>query len=72
MTGVPPAVQGGPISLDGKVVIIAGGSGGLGRTVVPAFLGMRARVVTADRNPDPARMKQHAAMKAGGALEANA
>ena len=64
MTGVPPAAQNGPISLDGKVVIIAGGSGGLGRTVVPAFLGMQARVVTADRNPDSTRTKQHVAMKA--------
>jgi NAD(P)-dependent dehydrogenase (short-subunit alcohol dehydrogenase family) len=64
MTGTPPAAQDGPISLEGKVVIVAGGSGGLGRTVVPAFLDMRARVVTADRSPDPARREQHLAMKA--------
>lgn len=39
------------MSVTGKVVLIAGGSGGLGRTVVPAFLAAGARVVTADRNP---------------------
>jgi NAD(P)-dependent dehydrogenase (short-subunit alcohol dehydrogenase family) len=39
------------MSVTGKVVLIAGGSGGLGRTIVPAFLAAGARVVTADRNP---------------------
>ncbi|HEX2055268.1 MAG TPA: SDR family NAD(P)-dependent oxidoreductase [Nitrospiraceae bacterium] len=39
-------------NLHGKVVLVAGGSGALGRTVVPAFLGMGARVVTAERKPD--------------------
>ncbi|WHZ26620.1 MAG: 3-oxoacyl-[acyl-carrier protein] reductase [Nitrospira sp.] len=39
------------MSVTGKVVLIAGGSGGLGRTIVPAFLAAGSRVVTADRNP---------------------
>lgn len=39
------------MSVTGKVVLIAGGSGGLGHTIVPAFLAAGARVVTADRNP---------------------
>ncbi len=39
------------MSVTGKVVLIAGGSGGLGHTRVPAFLAAGARVVTADRNP---------------------
>ena len=39
------------MSVTGKVVLIAGGSGGLGRTIVPAFLAAGARAVTADRNP---------------------
>ena len=44
------------MSIEGKVVLIAGGSGALGHSVVPAFLAAGARVVTADRNPstDPA------------------
>jgi NAD(P)-dependent dehydrogenase (short-subunit alcohol dehydrogenase family) len=37
--------------VDGKVVLIAGGSGALGGTVVPAFLAAGARAVTADRSP---------------------
>ncbi len=37
--------------VDGKVVLIAGGSGALGGTVVPAFLAAGARAVTADRRP---------------------
>jgi NAD(P)-dependent dehydrogenase (short-subunit alcohol dehydrogenase family) len=39
--------------LNGKVVLIAGGSGALGRTVVPAFTAAGARVITADRQPPP-------------------
>ncbi len=37
--------------LDGKVVLIAGGSGALGQSVVPACIQAGAHVVTADRNP---------------------
>lgn len=39
------------MSAEGKVVLIAGGSGALGHTVVPAFLAAGVRAVTADRNP---------------------
>jgi len=37
--------------LDGKVVLIAGGSGALGKSVVPACIQAGAHVITADRNP---------------------
>lgn len=52
------------MSIEGKVVLIAGGSGALGRTVTPAFVQSGARVVTADRNPPPERMAAGNAMKA--------
>jgi NAD(P)-dependent dehydrogenase (short-subunit alcohol dehydrogenase family) len=64
MTGAPLTSGVGSISLDGKVVIVPGGSGALGGTVVPALLDMRAHVVTVDRNPAPARTEQHVTMKA--------
>jgi NAD(P)-dependent dehydrogenase (short-subunit alcohol dehydrogenase family) len=49
--------------LTDKVVLIAGGSGGLGRTVVPIVAGAGARVITADRNP-PASTASSIALKA--------
>lgn len=52
------------MNLHGKVLIVTGGSGALGRTVVPALLTMGARVVTAERKPDSARTDRHVTMKA--------
>lgn len=52
------------MTLKGKVVLIAGGSGALGRTVVPVVAGAGARVVTADRNPSPSSAVRPVAMKA--------
>lgn len=52
------------MSVNDKVVLIAGGSGALGRTVTPAFAQAGARVITADRNPPPAQMAAGEAMKA--------
>lgn len=52
------------MSVEGKVVLIAGGSGGLGRTVVPAFTAAGARVVTADRNPSTDHADGRLALKA--------
>lgn len=46
------------------VVLIAGGSGALGRTVTPAFAQSGARVITADRNPLPEQVAAGNAMKA--------
>jgi NAD(P)-dependent dehydrogenase (short-subunit alcohol dehydrogenase family) len=57
--------------LDGKVVLIPGGSGALGGTVVPALIGAGARVVTADREPKPARIDNHVTMKADVSNEAD-
>ena len=57
--------------LDGKVVIIAGGSGALGRTVVPAFITAGARVVSAGREPALARTENHVTMKADVTNEAD-
>ncbi|MDF0642637.1 MAG: SDR family NAD(P)-dependent oxidoreductase [Nitrospira sp.] len=53
------------MSLKGKVVVIAGGSGALGQTVTPAFAQSGARVITVDRHPPPA------AVAAGNAMEAD-
>ena len=52
------------MNLDGKVVIVTGGSGALGRTVVPALIAAGARVVTAERDPASTRTHDHVAMKA--------
>lgn len=46
------------------VVLIAGGSGALGRTVTPAFAQSGARVITVDRNPPPEQVAAGNAMKA--------
>ena len=37
--------------LEGKVVLMTGGSGGLGQTVLPAFVSAGARVIAGDRQP---------------------
>lgn len=39
--------------LNGKVVVITGGSGALGHAVTPACVQAGARVITVDRNPPP-------------------
>ena len=52
------------MSIEGKVVLIAGGSGALGHSVVPAFLAAGARVVTADRNPSTDQADGRLALKA--------
>jgi NAD(P)-dependent dehydrogenase (short-subunit alcohol dehydrogenase family) len=59
------------MSVEGKVVLIAGGSGALGHTVVPAFLAAGARVVTADRNPSTDQTDGRLALKADVADEAD-
>ena len=52
------------MNTDGKVVLIAGGSGALGRTVVPAFIATGARVITIDRNPSTVQAEGHTGMRA--------
>lgn len=52
------------MSLKGKVVLIAGGSGALGQTVVATFLLAGARVITADRHPPSVQTEGRIAMKA--------
>lgn len=52
------------MQLNGKVVLIAGGSGALGQTVVPAFTRAGAQVITADRRAPPAQIASGAAMNA--------
>lgn len=52
------------MSLNGKVVLIAGGSGALGKTITPAFVRSGARVLTVDRNPPPEEVRAGNAMKA--------
>lgn len=52
------------MQLNGKVVLIAGGSGALGQTVTPAFTRAGAQVITADRHASPAQIASGAAMSA--------
>ena len=49
---------------DGKVVLIAGGSGALGQTVVPAFVATGARVITVDQHPPTVQAEGRMGMKA--------
>lgn len=51
------------MGLKDKVVVIAGGSGALGHTVVPACVKAGARVITIDRSP-PSQVAGAASMKA--------
>lgn len=60
------------MQLNGKVVLIAGGSGALGQTVVPAFARAGAQVMTADRHVPSAPIAGGSAMKADVADEADA
>src|SRR4249920_3604186 len=59
------------MGVDGKIVLIAGGSGALGQTVVPAFSKAGAQVITVDRNPPSAQVGGRAAMKADATDEAD-
>jgi NAD(P)-dependent dehydrogenase (short-subunit alcohol dehydrogenase family) len=59
------------MKLDGNVVLIAGGSGGLGQTVVPAFVRAGARVITVDRHPPASQAEGQTAMKADVSDEAD-
>lgn len=59
------------MGVDGKVVLIAGGSGALGQTVVPAFTRAGAQVITADRHVPSVLIASGAAMKADVADEAD-
>lgn len=52
------------MGLDGKIVLIAGGSGALGQTVVPAFSKVGAQVITVDRNPPSVQVGGLVAMTA--------
>ncbi|MBI4002885.1 MAG: SDR family oxidoreductase [Nitrospira defluvii] len=57
--------------LNGKVVVIAGGSGALGQTVMPACVKAGAQVITADRNPQAGQIVGVSAMKADVSDEAD-
>ena len=52
------------MGVDGKVVLIAEGSGALGQTGVPAFSKAGAQVITVDRNPPSIQVGGRVAMKA--------
>lgn len=49
---------------ESKVVLIAGGSGALGQTVVPAFVATGARVITIDRHPPTVQAEGRVGMRA--------
>ncbi|HEX6826759.1 MAG TPA: SDR family NAD(P)-dependent oxidoreductase [Nitrospiraceae bacterium] len=59
------------MGVDGKIVLIAGGSGALGQTVVPAFTRAGAQVITVDRRAPPAQIASGAAIQADVADEAD-
>jgi NAD(P)-dependent dehydrogenase (short-subunit alcohol dehydrogenase family) len=59
------------MNLDGKIVLIPGGSGALGRVVVSVCMTAGARVWTADRDPGPSQGQSHMAMKADVTNEAD-
>ena len=59
------------MKLDGKVVLIAGGSGALGQTVAPACARAGAHVITVDRNPPSEQIAEGVAMQADVADEAD-
>lgn len=59
------------MSVEGKIVLIPGGSGGLGRTVVPAFTAAGARVFIADRGAASSHGENHVALKADVTNEAD-
>ena len=41
----------GTMGMEGKVVLMTGGSGALGQTVIPAFVSAGARVIAGDLQP---------------------
>ena len=45
------------MKLDGNVVLIAGGAGALGQTVVPSFVAAGARVITVDQHPSSVQVE---------------
>lgn len=50
--------------VDGNVVLIAGGSGALGQTVVASFVAAGAQVITVDQHPPAVHAEGHTNMKA--------
>jgi NAD(P)-dependent dehydrogenase (short-subunit alcohol dehydrogenase family) len=50
--------------LNGRVVLITGGSGALGQTVAPACVRAGAHVITVDRHPPAAQVAEMTAMQA--------
>jgi NAD(P)-dependent dehydrogenase (short-subunit alcohol dehydrogenase family) len=52
------------VKANGKVVLIVGGSGALGQTVVPAFVESGARVITVDRHPPTVQTEGRTGMRA--------
>jgi NAD(P)-dependent dehydrogenase (short-subunit alcohol dehydrogenase family) len=59
------------MQLNGKVVLIAGGSGALGQTFVPVFVVAGARVIRADQHPPSVQAERCTDMKADATDEAD-
>jgi len=57
-------VMEGKMRADGNVVLIAGGRGALGQTVVPSFVAAGARVITVDQHLPPVQAEGGTEMKA--------
>ena len=59
-----------PISLEGKVALVTGGAGGIGRSVAESFAELGARVLVADSNPEAVNRSNEEARGQGLSIDA--
>ena len=59
-----------PISLEGKVAVVTGGAGGIGRGIAESFAQLGARVIVADSNAESVSRLNEESRDRGWAIEA--